>query len=423
MIYWINKWFKKEGVPQMKHNQEYGSHSLERFVVAQEEMYSRVLDEVKNGLKVTHWIWYIFPQLKGLGESHTSYYFGIEDKEEAKAYLKHPVLGVRLREITTALLNLNLTYPDAVFGKLDAMKVRSCMTLFNEVAEDDLFMMVLNKHYQGKKDIMTLNLLDLKGEKILLGAIAGDIIGSVYEFLPCKKMEFPLFSKSSSYTDDTVMTIANAEWLLGGHDLVRIMQDYGSRYPDAGYGGRFYSWLFTREPKPYNSWGNGSAMRVSPVGWVSDSLEETLKIAKQSAEVTHNHPEGIKGAQAVAACIYLARKKKTKLEIKEYVESTFGYNLSRTCDEIRLSYRFDESCQGTVPESIIAFLESTDFENAIRLAVSLGGDADTMGAITGSIAEAYYDGVPQDICREVLRRLPYDFVKIILSFTKRFIKG
>ena len=181
--------------------------------------------------------------------------------------------------------------------------------------------------------------------------------------------------------------------------------------------------MFAREPKPYNSWGNGSAMRVSPVGWAFDSLEETLRVAKQSAEVTHNHPEGIKGAQAVAACIYWARNKKTKQEIKEYVESTFGYNLSRTCDEIRLTYRFDESCQGTVPESIIAFLESTDFESSIRLAISLGGDADTMGAITGSIAEAYYDGVPQQIRAEVIKRLPRDFIYTMQRFGWKFMKS
>ena len=261
-----------------------------------------------------------------------------------------------------------------------------------------------------------------KVENLLLGAIAGDMIGSVYEFNPCKSIDFPLFSEFSDYTDDTVMTVANAEWLLSGKDLVCIMQNLGNRYPDAGYGGMFYSWLNFYDPRPYNSWGNGSAMRVSPIGWAFDTLEETLEAAKRSAEVTHNHPEGIKGAQAVAACIYLARKGKKKQEIKGYVESTFGYYLDRTCDEIRMYYRFDESCQGTVPESIVAFLESTDFESAIRLTVSLGGDADTMGAITGGIAEAYYGGVPENIRMEVLKRLPNEFVNTMWMFTQKFVK-
>ena len=262
-----------------------------------------------------------------------------------------------------------------------------------------------------------------KEENLLLGAIAGDIIGSVYEFSPCKSTDFPLFSENSDYTDDTVMTIANAVWLLSGNNLTRIMQYYGNRYPDAGYGGMFYSWLYSHNPRPYNSWGNGSAMRVSPVGWAFETLEETLETAKLSAEVTHNHQEGIKGAQAVAACIYLARKRKKKQEIKEYVESTFGYNLNRTCEEIRLSYKFNESCQGTVPESMIAFLESTDCESAIRLTVSLGGDADTMGAITGGIAEAFYGGIPEKIKKEVLRRLPKEFVDIIWTFGQKFMKN
>ena len=423
MIGWIKKIFKKKDQCRMEQIVERRHEPLERFILAQEDMYEKALTEVKNGLKVTHWIWYIFPQLKGLGESYNSIYYGIVDAEEAKAYLSHPVLGVRLREITTAFLNLNWVNPNKVFGELDALKVRSCMTLFNEVAEDDLFAMVLNKHYQGKKDQMTLNLLGLRQEKLLLGAIAGDIIGSVYEFHPHKTTDFPLFSESSSFTDDTVMTVANAEWLLTGTNLAQIMQNYGKRYPDAGYGGMFYSWLYEREPKPYNSWGNGSAMRVSPIGWAFDTLEETLEAAKRSAEVTHNHLEGIKGAQATASCIYLARKGKSKSEIKKYVESTFGYNLSRTCDEIRATYQFDGSCQGTVPESIIAFLESMDFESAIRLTVSLGGDADTMGAITGGIAEAFYGGVPEHIHLEVLQRLPYEFVATMQKFGQKFMKN
>lgn len=259
--------------------------------------------------------------------------------------------------------------------------------------------------------------LNQKESQILIGAIAGDIIGSYYEFFPMKSTDFQLFTDSSHFTDDTIMTVANADWLLTGDSLLGIMQDYGNRYPSS-YGSMFYAWLRADNPQPYNSWGNGSAMRVSPVGWAFKTLEETLKAAKQSAEVTHNHPEGIKGAQATAACIYLARTGKSKQEIKEYIETSFGYNLSRTCDEIRTTYCFNESCQGTVPESIIAFLESTDFENAIRLTISLNGDADTMGAITGGIAEAYYKEVPEYIKKEVLKRLPDEFIGIMHKFCK-----
>jgi len=257
--------------------------------------------------------------------------------------------------------------------------------------------------------------------KLLLGGIAGDIIGSIYEFNPVRFKDFELFKSNSTYTDDTVMTIANAEWLLSKGVLMDIMRKYGHKYPGAGYGGMFYDWLKSRCPKPYNSFGNGSAMRVSPVGWAFDTLEETLEAAKQSAEITHNHPEGIKGAQATAACIFMARTGKSKQEIKEYVETKFGYDLSRTCNEIRPTYQFNESCQGTVPESIIAFLESTDFESAIRLTVSLGGDADTMGAITGAIAEAYYNVIPEHIKNEVLKRLPEEFINALGEFYNRFI--
>lgn len=258
---------------------------------------------------------------------------------------------------------------------------------------------------------------------ILIGAIAGDIIGSYYEFVPIKSIDFPLFNGSSShFTDDTIMTIANADWLLTGDSLLGIMQDYGNRY-HSSYGSMFYEWLRADNPQPYNSWGNGSAMRVSPIGWAFNTLEETLEAAKQSAEVTHNHPEGTKGAQATAACIYLARTGKSKQEIKEYVETTFGYNLNRTCDDIRPTYHFNESCQSTVPESIIAFLESTDYESAIRLTISLGGDADTMGAITGGIAEAYYKEIPQYIIDEVLKRLSEEFIDIMQRFYRMFISS
>jgi len=269
-----------------------------------------------------------------------------------------------------------------------------------------------------------MNINKTLDEGILLGAIAGDVIGSYYEHIRTKDYNFKLFRDRSICTDDSKMTVAVAHWLLDGgrkaDSLVRCLQSYGRTYP-GGYGHAFLNWVLSDNPHPYNSWGNGSAMRVSPVGWAFNSLEETLEAAKQSAEVTHNHPEGIKGAQATAACVFLARTGKSKKEIKEYVEQTFGYDLNRTCDEIRPNYTFEESCQKTVPESIIAFLESTDYESAIRLTVSLGGDADTMGAITGGIAEAYYGGVPESIKTEVVKRLPDEFVDIMTRFWKKFI--
>ena len=413
--------FKKKEAPKPEPKPRL-DHSLERFVVAQERMYPRALEEVKNERKVSHWIWYIFPQLKGLGHSNKSQYYGLDGVEEARAYLAHPILGARLREITTVVLESDKD-ADEIFGGIDTIKLRSCMTLFSEIADDDLFAKVLEKHFNNKADRKTV-IMTNPSVKIdcLLGAIAGDVIGSVYEFRPFKETSFPLFSDYSEYTDDSVMTVANADWLLTGDSLLGVMQEYGHRYPTAGYGGMFKGWLREENPQPYNSWGNGSAMRVSPVGWAFETLEETLEVAKQSAEITHNHPEGIKGAQATAACIYLARTGKSKQEIKEYVEHTFDYKLSRTCDEIRPTYQFDGSCQGTVPESIIAFLDSTDYENAIRLTVSLGGDSDTMGAITGAIAEAYYGGVPEDIKQEVLKRLPDEFVDVMSRFYKRFVE-
>ena len=248
----------------------------------------------------------------------------------------------------------------------------------------------------------------------MLGAIIGDIVGSIYEFDNIKTKDFPLFTKECFFTDDTVMTIAVAEALLNGgtpDDFINSMKKFGKLYPNSGYGGRFREWLFTNKRKPYYSWGNGSAMRVAPCAWFASSLEEAETLAERSAEVTHNHPEGIKGAKAVAAAIYLAGKRekvrfdekriRTKRihsddDIKAYIEKTYDYDLSRTLDEIRPTYKFNESCQETVPEAIIAYLESNNFEGAIRNAISLGGDSDTLAAITGSIAEAAYY-IPSDI--------------------------
>lgn len=227
----------------------------------------------------------------------------------------------------------------------------------------------------------------------MLGAVIGDIAGSRFEFDNYRHTDFDIFSPDSDFTDDTICTGAIADWVLQGcnDNLASILQGWcrAYPYPKGAYGGRFSQWIEWKDPEPYNSWGNGSAMRVSAVGWAFASLEETLHFAEQSAIVTHNHPEGIKGAQAVAAAIFWARTGIGKAQIKENITRQFGYDLSQSCDQIRPHYHFNESCQETVPQAITAFLESDDFEHAIRLAVSLGGDSDTLAAITGSIAEAY----------------------------------
>lgn len=254
----------------------------------------------------------------------------------------------------------------------------------------------------------------------MLGAIAGDVIGSVYERMPIKSTDFPLFSLDSTFTDDSVMTVAIADAILNRRDYAVAMQTYGRKYPNAGYGGFFYRWLFSSPPKPYNSWGNGSAMRVSPIGFAFSSIDAVLHEAQCSAEVTHNHPEGVKGAQAVAMVIFLARSGETKQSIKDEIGGRFGYNLDRTLDEIRPEYGFDVSCQGSVPESIIGFLESADFEGAIRNVVSLGGDSDTMACIAGGISQAFYKDIPDEITANVRQRLPEEFLNIIDKFDAQF---
>ena len=251
----------------------------------------------------------------------------------------------------------------------------------------------------------------------MLGAILGDMVGSPFEFdrNNHKSKDFPLLSEKSHFTDDTVMTVAVARGLMAGQgnaqktfaEVQHEMQYWGRKYPDAGYGGMFGQWLYAEHSEPYGSFGNGSAMRVAAAGWLFDTLDKTLEMAKVTAEVTHNHPEGIKGAQATAAAIFLARTGHSKPEIRQYVEQTFGYDLSRTCDEIRPYYCHVETCQQTVPEAIIAFLESNSFEDALRNAVSLGGDSDTLACITGGIAEAFY-GMPPELQQETLKRLPED---------------
>lgn len=261
----------------------------------------------------------------------------------------------------------------------------------------------------------------------MLGAIIGDTVGSVYEFDNIKTTDFPFFGPGCNYTDDTVMTVAVADWLLhspsaDGGELVTAIEKYAEQYPcpKGGYGGSFRKWLHMphNKKKPYNSFGNGSAMRVSACGWIGRDRSEVLTLAKQSAIVTHNHPEGIKGAQATALAVYMARIGESKEDIKLEIARHFGYDLSRTCDEIRPAYSFDETCQGTVPEAIIAFLESTDFESAIRLAVSLGGDSDTLACITGAIAEAFY-GIPQWMTDQMRAMLPPDFFQVIDEVYRR----
>jgi len=254
----------------------------------------------------------------------------------------------------------------------------------------------------------------------MLGAIAGDIIGSVYEHRPLKTTGFPLFHSHSRFTDDTVMTLAVARAILLRSDYGQEMKSLGRIYPRAGYGGNFKKWLNEDEIRPYGSWGNGSAMRVSPVGFAFDTEEDVLREAKQSAEVSHNHPEGIKGAQAVALAILLARKGSSKSEIRERISRDFSYDLNRTVESVRPNYRFDVSCQGSVPEGIIAFLDSVDYEDAVRKAVSLGGDSDTLACFAGGIAQAYYKEIPAEIILGAKERLPESLWSIVGKFQKQY---
>jgi ADP-ribosylglycohydrolase len=254
----------------------------------------------------------------------------------------------------------------------------------------------------------------------MIGAIAGDIIGSVYEADPIKTKDFPLFSPLCSFTDDTVLTIAVAEAILTGRSYLEAVRDIGRRYPGAGYGGLFYSWLHSEDSHPYNSWGNGSAMRVSPIGFAFQDEEKVLNEAARTAEITHNHPEGVKGAQATALAIFLARSGRSKNQIRSTIKTRFHYDLDRTLDSIRPSYSFNESCQRTAPEAIIAFLESTSYEDAIRNAISLGGDSDTLACITGGIAEAFYGDVPSEIRTKALECLAPDLRDITEQFCKKY---
>ncbi|MCC5813351.1 MAG: ADP-ribosylglycohydrolase family protein [Leptospira sp.] len=253
----------------------------------------------------------------------------------------------------------------------------------------------------------------------IVGAIAGDVIGSVYEWNNHRDTDFEIFSNGCFFTDDSVLTIAVADAILKQKDFGRTIWEYGRTYPGRGYGGRFSKWLQSSDPKPYNSFGNGSAMRVSALGFAYDTLEEVLDMAEKSALPSHNHPEGIKGAQATASAIWLAKNGESKATIQEYITKEFQYDLGFSLDEIRPTYEFNETCHGSVPQSIVAFLESEDFESAIRLAISIGGDSDTIACITGGIASAYYKEIPKPILDFVGERLPSEFIQIIQNFDAR----
>jgi ADP-ribosylglycohydrolase len=254
----------------------------------------------------------------------------------------------------------------------------------------------------------------------MIGAIAGDIIGSVHERNNIKLTDFPLFDQWSHFTDDTVLTIAIADAILTDSDYGSKLREWYRLYPDRGYGPGFRRWAASNKIRPRFSMGNGSAMRVSPIGFAFETLDEVLNEARKSAEPSHSHIEGIKGAHAVATSVFLAKKGFSKQYIKDYVTSTFSYNLDRTIEQIRPKYKFDSTCPGSVPEAIIAFLESTDFESAVRLGVSLGGDSDTIACIAGGIAEAYYGGVPEDIRSQALRMLDDRQISVVNTFMERY---
>ena len=250
----------------------------------------------------------------------------------------------------------------------------------------------------------------------MLGAVAGDIVGSPYERCPHKSLDFPLFSSRSRFTDDTVLTIATAFTLMTDGNYAENYRLFGRIYPLAGYGRGFLGWVQSSDPRPYNSWGNGSAMRVSPVGWLLDDESDVLLEAERSASVTHNHPEGIKGAQAVALSVFQARYGADAEQIRREVTDRFGYDLSRTVEEIRPDYTFQISCQESVPEALICALQAASWEEAVRLAVSLGGDADTQACIAGVVAEALTGPVPPPVAERVLGMLPEHLAEILTDF-------
>jgi ADP-ribosylglycohydrolase len=256
----------------------------------------------------------------------------------------------------------------------------------------------------------------------MIGAIAGDIIGSVYEWHNIKTTDFQCIDPKSYFTDDSVLTIALADSILSDTPYEILLKDYYRRYPHAGYGGMFHKWALTKESKPYNSFGNGAAMRISPVGFAYSTLDSVMAKAEEFTAITHNHPEGIRGAKATAAAIFLARTGNGKDQIRDFIQMRFGYDLSRRLDDIRPIYTFNETCQGTVPEAVIAFLESTSYESAIRLVISLGGDSDTLACITGGIAQAFYGGVPAEIERMVYQKLDQPLADVTHRFMDKYRK-
>lgn len=289
----------------------------------------------------------------------------------------------------------------------------------------------LRDHFEGEDLELAKNISEVivvyrsmfkteNNSNTIIGAVIGDVIGSVFEWNNIKTTDFDFFNPACDFTDDTVLTIAVADCILNKKDFAKTIWEYGRKYPGRGYGGSFKKWLQSYDLKPYGSFGNGSAMRVSAVGFAFDDIETILEIAKKSAEVTHNHPEGIKGAQATATAIFLARQGKSKKEIKDFIVSTFKYNLDFTLDEIRPTYKFDVTCQGSVPQAIVAFLESSDFENAIRLAISIGGDSDTIACITGGIASAFYKEIPKEIVDFVADKLPTEYIQIMNKFDEQY---
>ena len=276
-----------------------------------------------------------------------------------------------------------------------------------------------------KREIFTLDCFTQTKMKntsnTIIGAIAGDIIGSIYEFNNTKDINFELFPARSKFTDDTVLSIAIADCIINDKNFAETVWDYGRKYRGRGYGGKFKHWLKNENPQPYGSYGNGSAMRVSAIGFAYENIETVLEKAKETAEITHNHKEGIKGAQAIASAIFLAKNSKTKQEIRKFITEKFEYNLDFTIDSIRPFYKFDVTCQGSVPQAINAFLESNDYENAIRLAISIGGDSDTIACMTGGIASAFYKEIPDKILKFAENKLPNEFIEILNEFDKRYI--
>lgn len=294
--------------------------------------------------------------------------------------------------------------------RADLLKMFSMATetltpnFIREIYSSDAFM--ANKHKLNSKTI--------------IGAVIGDIIGSTYEFVNNKNYDFDFFPKRSRFTDDTVLTMAITDALVNNKDYTLTAHSYARKYKGRGYGGKFRDWIKSDVPQPYNSLGNGSAMRVSPVGFAFNDIETVMQKAKETAEITHNHPEGIKGAQAIASAIYLARTGKSKQEIKSFIEETFQYDLNFTLDEIRADYKLNVTCMGSVPHAINAFLESTDYETTIRLSISIGGDSDTIACMAGGIAVAFYKNIPQKILDFAHRILPNEFIQLLNDFDQKY---